>query len=293
MQGKAKDVVHSITKNILKLMKEQGSQWTKPWANKLFTSVDGYKYTGGNIMQLAFEPYDRYVWGTYKQWIKHGCQVKKGESSTKLLFIKKYIKEVERKGETKEQMFQLFRTFDVFNIEQVEGNTEKFIGFDTFENKVNDNDNADVFIRNTKAKISRSGKACYIPSIDEIRMPSKESFINTEHSTATENYYCTMFHELTHWTGHKDRCDRKLSTKFGSSGYAFEELVAELGSCFIASHLNITSSPREDHAMYLNNWIKCLEENEDAIWKASSLASKSLDFCKNLQSTTNVIKEVA
>ena len=106
MQGKAKDVVHSITKNILKLMKEQGSQWTKPWANKLFTSVDGYKYTGGNIMQLAFEPYDRYVWGTYKQWTKHGCQVKKGESSTKLLFIKKYIKEVEKKGETKEQMFE-------------------------------------------------------------------------------------------------------------------------------------------------------------------------------------------
>ena len=190
-------------------------------------------------------------------------------------------------------MFQLFRTFDVFNIEQVEGNTEKFVGFDTFENKVNDNNTADVFINNTGAKISRSGKACYIPSIDEIRMPSKESFINTQHSTATENYYCTMFHELTHWTGHKDRCDRKLSTKFGSSGYAFEELVAELGSCFIASHLNITSSPREDHAMYLNNWIKCLEENEDAIWKASSLASKSLDFCKNLQSTTNVIKEVA
>ena len=194
MQGKAKDVVHSITKNILKLMKEQGSQWTKPWANKLFTSVDGYKYTGGNIMQLAFEPYDRYVWGTYKQWNKHGCQVKKGESSTKLLFIKKYIKEVEKKGETKEQMFQLFRTFDVFNIEQVKGNTEKFVGFDTFENKVNDNDNADVFIRNTKAKISRSGKACYIPSIDEIRMPSKESFINTEHSTATENYYCCLLY---------------------------------------------------------------------------------------------------
>ena len=143
MQGKAKDVVHSITKNILKLMKEQGSQWTKPWANKLFTSVDGYKYTGGNIMQLAFEPYDRYVWGTYKQWTRHGCQVKKGESSTKLLFIKKYIKEVERKGETKEQMFQLFRTFDVFNIEQVEGNTEKFVGFDTFENKVKDGKSLD------------------------------------------------------------------------------------------------------------------------------------------------------
>jgi antirestriction protein ArdC len=92
MQGKAKNVIEAITKNILKLMKEQGSSWTKPWANKLFTSVDGYNYTGGNIIQLAFTGYKRYVWGTYKQWIKHGCQVKKDESSTKLLFIKKYIK---------------------------------------------------------------------------------------------------------------------------------------------------------------------------------------------------------
>ena len=76
--------------------REQGSQWTKPWANKLFTSVDGYKYTGGNIMQLAFEPYDRYVWGTYKQWAKHECQVSKGEKSTKLLFFKKYFKEQDK-----------------------------------------------------------------------------------------------------------------------------------------------------------------------------------------------------
>jgi len=293
MQGKAKDVVQALTKNVLKLMKEQGSSWTKPWANKLFTSVDGWKYSGGNIMQLAFQPHERYVWGTYKQWAKHDCQVKKGEKSTKILFYKKFIKEVEHKGSTKEQLFRMARTFDVFNIEQVEGNTDKFSGFDTFENKVNDNVNADAFIKNTKAKISRGGKACYIPSIDEIHIPSKESFINTEHSTATENYYCTMFHELTHWTGHKDRCDRKLSTRFGSSNYAFEELVAELGSCFMASHLNITSSPREDHAMYLNSWIKCLEENTDAIWKASSLASKGLEYCKDLQSTTNVIKEVA
>ena len=97
---------------------------------------------------------------------------------------------------------------------------------------------------------------------------------------------------MTHWTGHKDRCNRELSTRFGSKDYAFEELVAELGSCFIATHLNITSSPREDHAQYLNSWIKCLEEN-DAIWKASSLANKAFEYCKNLQPQTNAIKEVA
>ena len=159
--------------------------------------------------------------------------------------------------------------------------------------EVNDVESAENFIKNTKAEIKSGDKACYVPSMDYITIPDKEAFINTEHSTATENYYTTMFHEMTHWTGHKDRCDRKLSTRFGTSEYAFEELVAELGSCFIATHLNITSSPREDHAHYLNSWIKCLEDNDDAIWKASSLANKSFDYCKNLQPQTNAIKEVA
>lgn len=292
MPNKTQEVINALTKKVLHLMKTEGSKWTKSWANKTFVSVDGWEYSGINTLWLSFTGYKRLVYGTYKQWAKHQCQVKKGEKSTKLVFFKQYIKDAE--FEDKRKVIRLTRAFDVFNIEQVEGNIEKFVGFDTKTNLVNDIDKAETFISNTKVKIQDGTKACYIPSQDYITMPTKDSFINTQHSTATENYYTTLLHELTHWTGHKDRCNRELSTRFGSTDYAFEELVAELGSCFMATHLNITSHPREDHAHYLNSWIKCLEEHEDAIWKASSLASKAMEYCKSLQqSQTTTIKEVA
>ena len=101
-------------------------------------------------------------------------------------------------------LYKLLRMFDVFNIEQVEGNISRFDKFDVFENKVNDVQAAENFISNTGAVIQSGGKACYIPSMDYICMPDKEAFIDTEHSTATENYYTTLFHEMTHWTGHKE-----------------------------------------------------------------------------------------
>ena len=119
---------------------KKGGKWTKPWANKRQVSVDGWNYSGINLMWLAFAKYDRKVWGTYKQWAKHECQVSKGEKSTKLLFYKKYFKEQEH-GRIKVDgkvgnIYQYLRMFDVFNIEQVEGNTGKFEKFDVFENKV-------------------------------------------------------------------------------------------------------------------------------------------------------------
>ena len=89
---KPNDVVKGLTTKLIDLMKK-GGKWTKPWANKRFISVDGHNYTGINCMWLAFAKYDRKVWGTYKQWAKHECQVSKGEKSTKLLFFKKYFKE--------------------------------------------------------------------------------------------------------------------------------------------------------------------------------------------------------
>lgn len=292
MSRNVKETHADITKKVLNLMKTEGSNWTKSWANKSYVSTDGHYYSGMNTMICAFSGFKRKVYGTFKQWNKHGCKVRKGEKALKLIRVSLFQKEI--KNTDKKVWVKFGTAFPVFNIEQVDGDIEKFVGFDTKTNLVNDVASAETFIRNTNVKIQDGTRACYIPSQDYITMPTKDSFINTQHSTATENYYTTLFHEMTHWTGHESRCNRKLSTRFGSSDYAFEELVAELGSCFIATHLNITSHPREDHAHYLNSWIKCLEENEDAIWKASSLASKATEYCKSLQqSQTITIKEVA
>jgi len=93
MPNKTQEVINALTKKVLHLMKTEGSKWTKSWANKTFVSVDGWEYSGINTLWLSFTGYKRLVYGTYKQWAKHQCQVKKGEKSTKLVFFKQYIKD--------------------------------------------------------------------------------------------------------------------------------------------------------------------------------------------------------
>lgn len=108
-------------------------------------------------------------------------------------------------------------------------------------------------------------------------MPSIDSFFT---DTA---YYSTLLHELTHWTGHPSREDRDLSGGFGSEKYAREELIAEIGSAFLSQILNIEKVIRDDHAKYLNNWIKVIKEDQNALKTAFSKAQKSVNFLRSLQ----------
>lgn len=75
--------------------------------------------------------------------------------------------------------------------------------------------------------------AFYVPTADRIQMPHLAAFVNEE------LYWSTMLHELTHWTGHGSRLDRDVRNKFGSLGYAAEELVAELGSAYLCAALGV------------------------------------------------------
>ena len=138
---------------------------------------------------------------------------------------------------------------------------------------------ADIFDAENLAELSGANfvnedanSAYYRPSNDTINMPSKEQFKDAS------GYYGTLFHELGHWTGSKDRLDRKFGTRFGSDGYAFEELIAELTSAILSGLTKVDAEPRADHAKYLNGWIKCLKDNPDAIQKAASAADKAATF---------------
>ncbi len=93
-----------------------------------------------------------------------------------------------------------------------------------------------------------------------------------------------MLHELTHWAGHKSRCARDMSSRFGDDKYAMEELVAELGSAFLSVELGVTQAPRKDHASYLNSWIKVLENDPKAIFFAAARASEAVAYLNSLQS---------
>ena len=117
-----------------------------------------------------------------------------------------------------------------------------------------------------------------MPSEDFIRIPHQTSYADQI------NYYRTAFHELGHWTGHKTRLDRNLTTKHGTADYAREELVAELATAFICASLGIVPTVR--HADYIGNWLQVLKEDARAIVKAASLASKASDFILQFQLQT-------
>ncbi len=90
------------------------------------------------------------------------------------------------------------------------------------------------------------------------------------------NWHPTACHELAHWVGHKSRLARDLSGSYGSKAYAREELIAEMAGAFVCASLGIVPTVR--HADYLGSWLEVLREEDRAIVRAASAASKAADY---------------
>lgn len=106
----------------------------------------------------------------------------------------------------------------------------------------------------------------------------KKRFFDTRYAYADMGFASVLAHELTHWTGHKSRLDRGASLDKNSPSYAFEELVAELGSAFICTELGIESNGLDGHAGYTQGWLSLLEDDNRAIFRASSEAMRAKQF---------------
>ena len=104
------------------------------------------------------------------------------------------------------------------------------------------------------------------------------------------DFYSVLAHETTHWTSHGSRCDRQLGKRFGDDAYAMEELIAELGSAFTMARLELELTPREDHAKYIQSWLRVLRADKRAIFTAASKAQQAADY---LMKQAGVSSEVA
>ena len=263
----------------------EGFAWDKPWidtSNGMPRNVDGKPYRGINVLLLLIQGskmgYTQNIWGTLKSWNAKGGKIIKGSKSTKITFYKSFVSKDKETDE--ENKFFILKTFNVFNIAQVEGVTIQDDN-QTLTNTVERDKLIDSFVAQTNAILKDGGnRAFYSPSSDFIGMPKLEQF------KTTDGYYSTLLHELTHWTGAMKRCNRDLKNKFGSQAYAFEELVAELGSMFLCNKFNILGRDEEqmrNHITYLDSWIKRLKDDKKAIFQASTLAQKAFDFLDGLQ----------
>ena len=94
-----------------------------------------------------------------------------------------------------------------------------------------------------------------------------------------EAYSAVLAHELTHWTGHKTRLDRKMSSMLDLDGseYAKEELIAELGSAFLCAELGIQHDEAQT-AAYLQSWLKGLKNDKRFIFNAASKATEATNY---------------
>ena len=277
------DVYQDVTNRIIEaLEKGLDGKFELPWHGVSQLPENAYtskKYKGVNVPLLwayqMSEGYQSGIWATYKQWQEHGAQVRKGEKSAQIVFWK--MIEQEPSQDNEDQSMRMFARWSrVFNADQVDGFNPVS---DFTPSDIASIGAADALIDATGADIRHGEtKAYYSPSGDFINMPSPERFKDTDDSTATENYYSTLFHELTHWTGAKTRLDRFPCEKFSKSDYAFEELVAELGAAMACSLTGVEALPRSDHAKYIACWLKALKDDKKFIFSASSHAQKAVDF---------------
>lgn len=139
------------------------------------------------------------------------------------------------------------------------------------------------YVANTTAVFKTgSGAYYYQPPLDYIELPGKELFRATDYSNATETFESTRLHELAHWSGASQRLNR-FGNRFSDDEYAFEELVAELASAFLCAELEIGNPPRQDHAQYLQFWLKQLKSEKRLFMKAASKASQAVKYLNDLQ----------
>ena len=273
--SKAKtDIYQAITNKIIAALEAGVKPWSCPWKRVQGMSglpsnfATGIAYSGMNIMLLWCSASEQGFcdsrWMTYKQAQAVGGQVRKGEHGTTAIFYTILEKENED-GEI--DQIPMLKTFNVFNVEQIDGlplTTETISPETTFDPLPQ----AENLFRKSGANIIEKGQnAFFSPSTDEVWLPERHLFADAA------NFYATGLHELAHWSGGKKRLSREMKGQFGSEDYAFEELIAELGSAFLMTDLGIVGEVQ--HESYIASWLKALKNDKRYIFKAVSAASKA------------------
>ena len=284
-QATASDTYSRITNRIIQDLEKGQLTWRKPWDEGNLASVtrplrwNNIPYTGVNTLMLwgtaTERGYQSPFWMTYKQAQELGGQVRKGQTATLVVYAGKVSTEEEKDGETEIKNIPFLKGYSVFNADQIEGLSNTYKGRPPLPQIKPEQRIAEVeqFFAATKADITNAGaRASYSMAEDKVRMPPFETFKDVP------AYYATLAHELTHWTKHPSRLNRSFgASKFDDVPYAKEELVAELGSCFLAADLGLEPELREDHTAYIQTWLEVLKNDKRFIFTAASHAQKA--FC--------------
>jgi antirestriction protein ArdC len=281
------NLYQEITDKIIDELEADRVPWVQPWGKTTASAPLGVpknastkrRYSGINIIILWSAVIERGFsgqnWLTFRQALGLGGHVRKGEKGTPVVYADRFIPDGERRRAEEEgdepQAIPFLKRFTVFNTDQCDDLPADVAGAVAPMPEGLILPQAEALIRATGADFRIGGdRAYYSPSEDFVQVPPPEAFFEPV------NWHRTALHELGHWSGAKHRLHRDLSGYFGSSLYAQEEMVAEMASAFVCASLGIVPTVR--HTDYLGAWLDILRENNRAIIRAASAASKAADY---------------
>lgn len=288
-QGPPTDRVNlyqQITDRIIAELEAGRVPWVQPWGTANagigmpHNAVSERRYSGINILTLwnavVSRGFTSHAFLTFRQAMALGGTVRRGEHGVPIIYTHRYVPRAEQQragveGREATGGIPFLKHFTVFSVDQCDGLPEHIAPPPRPIPEGLIVPHAEALIAATGADFRIGGvSAFYSPTHDYVAVPRPDDF----HEPV--NWHRTAFHELGHWTGHRGRLDRDQTGSFGSKSYGREELVAEMAGAFVCAALGIVPTVR--HADYIGSWLKIIREDNRAILRAASAASKAADF---------------
>ena len=278
-----------VTERIIELLEQGKVPWVQPWKSKggrPRNAVSGKPYRGINalICSPMVSGYSDPNWYTKNQLNKLDLKLKEEFQEPKSYTPVVFWKWIEKKREGGIEKIPFTRFYQCFNRQQIGGSENLWPVEDAEETKSFEEwePEAEAIIQKYQdaggPKIQYGmGSACYKPTIDKIEVPSR-----ADHTSVAE-FWATLFHEVTHSTGSKKRLNRTEGMKGmkGNHAYSKEELVAEMGACFLLADLGVDKHI-ENSAAYIQGWLEKIKGERKFLMQAAQQAEKSCDCVRGV-----------
>jgi antirestriction protein ArdC len=276
-----------ITDKIIAELEAGRVPWVQPWGTAAArasltmpkNAATQRQYSGINVLILwgavIEHGFSTQNWLTFRQALGLGAHVRKGEHGTTVVYADRFVPDEERRRAERDgdepNPIPFLKRFTVFNTEQCENLPPELTSAPAPVPEGLILPHVEAVIAATGADFRVGGDRAFYSTVhDFIQVPRPEAYFEPV------NWHRTAMHELGHWSGHPSRLARDLSGNFGSALYAKEELVAEMTSAFVCASLGIVPTVR--HADYIGSWAEVLREDNRAIVRAASQASKAADW---------------
>jgi antirestriction protein ArdC len=277
------NIYETITDRILSQLASGVVPWRKTWVTRLPKSLTTQKeYRGVNILVLGTAEYTSRYWLTYREALRHGGHVRKGERATPVIYWKwrtpeELAKRAEQTGKDHIAPCVPFVSA-VFNFDQVEGILRRD---DDIQHPPEDrlkvaDQMLDVMPDKPEIVHTVTAQPAYSTRLDRVTLPHLSQF------QSADEYYTTLFHEICHSTGAPRRLNRFAEAEGDRvEKYSFEELVAEFGAAFLCGFAGISNPTGEAlQASYIEGWARVFRQDSRILIRAAAAAQRAADYVR-------------